>query len=92
MATIQFEKPFAMSPEEVRAGIEKLGQSLQQQQGIQYRWENDDRVVFQHKAAKGYIQIHAAKVELEIKVGMLYSAMAPMMRSKIKEVADKYIT
>lgn len=91
MATIHFKKTFTMSHDEVRQGIEKLGQALQKDQGMSYQWENDNKAVFQHKAAKGFVAIKGNEVQLELKLGMLYSAMAPLIKSKISEMADKYI-
>jgi len=92
MAKIHIKKAFTMSHDEVREGIEKLGQAMQQEQGMKYQWSGDDKVLFEHKAAKGFIQINSDSVELELKVSFLYSAMAPVMRNKIEEVANRYIT
>lgn len=91
MATIEYGKPFTMTQDEVRLGIEKLAQNLKQDQGMEYRWENENKVSVKHKAAKGFVEIRGNEVYLELKLGLLFSAMAPMFRSKIKEVADKYI-
>lgn len=91
MATIHFKKAFTMSLDEVRNGIEQLGKALEKDQGMKYSWENDNKVVFQHKAAKGYVAIKGNEVELEMKLGMLYAAMAPLIKSKISEMAEQYI-
>lgn len=92
MAKIQLKKSYTMSREEVRQGIEKLGQSLQKDEGMKYHWQGDDKVIFEHKAAKGFVQINSDSVEIELKLGMLYSAMAPLLRNKMHAVADKYIS
>lgn len=91
MATIKVNKTFTMSIEQVRLGIEKLGEQLQKEQGMKYSWESENKALFQHKAAKGFICIKEDCVELELKMGMLYSAMAPLLKSKIQEMADQYI-
>ena len=76
---------------EVREGVEKLGQGLQKEHGLKYRWESDCRVSFNHKAAKGFIEIQGNKLVLELKLGMLYVAMAPVVRKKLMEFADEYL-
>ena len=91
MATIKISKKFTMPVEQVREGIDKLGESLQKEQGMQYHWENNTKAVFQHKAAKGFVCINIDCVDLELKMGLLYSAMAPLLKSKIQEMADAYI-
>lgn len=91
MATIKLNKKFTMPVEQVREGIEKLGESLQKEQGMKYRWESDNKALFQHKTAKGFICIKDDCVELELKVGLLFSAMAPLLKSKIEEMANQYI-
>lgn len=91
MATIKLNKKFTMPIEQVREGIDKLGESLQKEQGMNYHWESDNKALFKHKAAKGFICIKDDCVELELKMGMLYAAMAPLLKSKIQEMADQYI-
>lgn len=91
MATVKVSKKFTMPIDKVREGIDRLGESLQAEQGIKYHWESDTKALFQHKAAKGFICIKDGCVELELKMGLLYSAMAPLLKSKIQEMAEQYI-
>lgn len=91
MATIKLSKKYTMPIDQVRLGIEKLGEQLQQEQGMKYSWESENKAVFKHKAAKGFICIQDDCVELELKLGLLYSAMAPILKSKIQEMADQHI-
>lgn len=91
MATVQLKKTFTMAHDEVRHGIEQLGQGLEKEHGLQYRWESDNKAVFQHKAAKGHIAISGNEVHLVLKLGMMYSAMAPIIKSRISAMAEEYI-
>ena len=91
MAKIELRKSFTDDLEAIRRGIERLGDELKNEQGLSYRWVNDDRVEFKHKSANGYIQIENNELVLKMKLGMLYSAMAPMIKSRIKELADQHI-
>lgn len=92
MATIQLKKAFTMSLVEVREGLEKLGAGLKEAQGMEYHWEGENKVAFSHKSGKGHVEIKGKEVVLELKLGMLYSAMAPMVKSKLTELADEYIS
>lgn len=92
MATIHYKKAFTMSIEEVREGIEKLGQGLQSH-GLKYHWENAERAVFSHKGGKGFIVIKGNQVELELKLqGFKYAAMAPLIKNRIVSMAEEYIS
>jgi putative polyhydroxyalkanoate system protein len=92
MTTIHFKKDFTMGQDEVRAGIDKLGLGLQKDHGLKYHWENDHRAVFHHKAAKGHVVIKGNEIELELKLGLMYAAMAPIVKNRIAALADKYIS
>lgn len=92
MASIHLKKAFTMSLAEVREGLEKLGAGLKQAQGMEYRWEGENKVTFSHKSGKGYIAIQGKEIVLELKLGIMYSAMAPMVKKKLTELADEYIS
>lgn len=92
MATVHFKKVFTMGHDEVRHGIEQLGQGLQKEHGLKYHWESDNKAVFQHKAAKGHIAIDGNEIHLVLKLGMMYAAMAPVIKSRITAMAEEYIS
>lgn len=91
MAKVKITKKFTMSIDEVRAGMQDISQRLADEQGMKYSWVGDDRVEFSHKTGKGSLQIKGSELLLELKIGMLYSATAPMVKKKISEFADTYI-
>ena len=91
MSKVSLIREFTIPLHEVRAGFDKLGQGLQEEHGMKYRWEGDDRISFHHKAAKGFIEIQGNKVVLELKLGMLYVTMAPIIRKRLTEFADEHL-
>ena len=91
MAHIRIEKPFTMPLNEVQLGIEKIAKSLEKNQGMSYSWVTDDKVEFSHKAGKGSIAIEQNQLVMQLKIGMLYSAVAPVVKKKVQEYADKHI-
>lgn len=92
MAKVRLTKPFTMCIDEVRQGMQDIAQRLQDEQGMSYKWVGDDRVEFSHKTGKGSLQVEGKVLVLELKIGLLYSAAAPMVKKKVMEFADKYIT
>lgn len=91
MASIEIKKAYTMSKTEITEGLEALAKKLQKKQGIQYQWENDEKIAFKHKAAKGSIVIKETEIVLQLKLGILYAAMAPMFKKQIQSYADQYI-
>jgi len=92
MSKIHLQKTFTMTLDEVREGLERLGEGLKQAQGMNYRWENENKVSFSHKSGSGSVEIKGSEIVLDLKLGLMYSAMAPMVKKKITELADEYIS
>lgn len=91
MSDIHIERTFTMPVDELKQGIEKLAQQLQSEHGLKYQWDNDSQVSFQHKAAKGQVQISGDTVQLTFKLGLLYKPMAGVIRSQINALADEHL-
>lgn len=81
-----------MSLQQVREGVERLGQELQNEHGLKYQWQGDDRVNFNHKAVKGFVEIQDNKLILELKVGMLYVVMVPLIKKQLVEFLDENLS
>ncbi len=92
MSKVQLKKKFTMTLDEVHEGLEKLGAGLKESFGMDYKWEGKNRVSFSHKYGKGHVDIQGNELVLEIKLGMMYMAMAPMVKKRITELADEYVT
>ncbi len=91
MSKVSLTREFTIPLQEVREGVEKLGKGLEDEHGLKYQWEGEDRVSFNHKAAKGFIEIRGNKVVLELKLGMLYVTMAPIIKKRLTEFADEHL-
>ena len=91
MTTINVEKKFTMPIEDVRKGMEKIAKSLEQGQGMTWQWDNEDCVSFSHKAGKGTLFIEGDKLLMQIKMGILFAAVAPMIKKKVEAYAAKHI-
>ena len=92
MSKIHLKKKFTMTLDEVHEGLEKLGAGLKEAYGMEYEWQGKNRVNFHHKSGKGHIEIHGNELVLDLKLGLMYSAMAPVVKRRITELADEYVT
>ena len=92
MTKIRMTKDFTMPLDEIHEGIEKLGVALKENYGFEYKWEGKDRIEFKNKGAKGYIEIQGITIKLSIKLGMMYMAMAPMIKTKLEEFVNENIS
>ncbi len=92
MAKVKVSKPFTMTVEDVRRGMQDIANHLAQEEGMKYQWKNDDCLTFTHKTGKGSLTIEGQELFLELKISMLYAAAAPMVKKKVLEFADQYIS
>ena len=92
MSKIYLTKPFTMTLEEVREGLEKLGGGLKESYGMDYKWDGKNKVIFKHKAGRGHVEIRGNELVLDLKLGIMYAAMAPVIKKRITEMADEYVT
>lgn len=91
MAKVKITKTFTMPLDEVREGLEKIGKGLEAEHGLKYSWKHDDRVEFTHKSVKGFVEIQGNELLLELKLSMMFAAMAPVVKKRITEMADEHI-
>lgn len=91
MAKVRVNKTFSMPLSDVRQGLENLGKGLQSEHGLNYSWKGENRVEFTHKSAKGFVQIDGNELVLELKLSMLFAAMAPIVKKHIEELASEHI-
>ncbi len=91
MAKVEVNKTFTMSIEEVTKGMQEMAESLASEHGMNYRWEGDSEISFKHKAGKGSLKIVGQELRLSIKLSMMYSAMAPVIKKRIVDWSEEYI-
>ena len=84
MATIRISRAHRLEPERIRAEVEDLAQNLARELSASYRW-NGDRLDFERSGASGFIDIHADRLEIEIKLGMLLSPLKATVEKKIND-------
>jgi len=91
MAKIQLSKAFTMDLSDIKAGMLELAEGLQKEYGMKYKWDGEESISFTHKAGKGSLRIEGNELVLSIKLSMLYSATAPVVKKRISDWAEEHI-
>lgn len=92
MSKVSITRQFTMPVEDVKSGMQTLSDGLKKDHGMHYEWVSDTQISFKHKAGKGDIHIEGDEVHLNLKLSMLYAAMAPVVRKRVNDWADEYIS
>jgi len=88
MARISVERPHALGREGAREKAEQLAERLAREYDVRYRW-NGDTLEFKRSGADGSIAVGEDRVHVQLKLGLLLSAMSGSIKREIEEVLDK---
>ena len=91
MAKVRISKVFTMPLDQVVEGMERIATELNKEHGMKYAWVSEQKVEFSHKAGKGFLAIEGTELILDMKISLLYAAMAPVVKKRVLEFADEYI-
>lgn len=90
MSTINISRSHSMGRTAARTAVEKVAEQLEDKLGASYRWEQDT-LRFNGGGAKGQIEVEPETVRVEIKLGMLLSAMKGMVKKQAEGYLDEYL-
>ncbi|AYF89685.1 polyhydroxyalkanoic acid system family protein [Pseudomonas sp. JS3066] len=90
MSRIQVERSHALGREAVRDKAEKLAERLAREYDVRYQWRGDT-LEFKRSGADGQIEVSASKVRVEVKLGLLLSAMSGSIKREIEKALDEYL-
>ncbi|QLC73474.1 polyhydroxyalkanoic acid system family protein [Pseudomonas sp. LPB0260] len=88
MTRITVERPHSLGREAARAKAEQLAERLAREFDVKYRWTGDT-LEFKRSGADGRIEVGEDRVHVELKLGLLLSAMGGSIKRQIEEVLDK---
>ena len=91
MAQFRIKKPYSMEPEEVRQAAEQLAHSLEEEHGVRSRWEGDT-VVVKGAGVEGNMSFHDGVIDVRVKLGMVASMFAPVLKEEINRFLDEHVT
>ncbi len=91
MATIDITREHSMGKEEARLRAQKLADKLAQKLDAKCTWEGDD-LKFKRSGADGCIEVREDQVRVTVKLGLMLTPMAGMVKGEIEKALDKYLS
>ncbi|BBP85894.1 MULTISPECIES: polyhydroxyalkanoic acid system family protein [Pseudomonas] len=90
MARINVERSHSLGRTAVRAKAEQLAERLAREYDVRYQWRGDT-LEFKRSGADGQIEVSDDKVNVEVKLGLLLSAMSGSIKREIEKALDEYL-
>ncbi|BCD85187.1 hypothetical protein PSm6_15940 [Pseudomonas solani] len=90
MARINVERSHNLGRSAVRAKAEQLAERLAREYDVRYQWRGDT-LEFKRSGADGQIEVSDDKVNVEVKLGLLLSAMSGSIKREIEKALDEYL-
>ncbi|WP_374441680.1 polyhydroxyalkanoic acid system family protein [Pseudomonas panipatensis] len=88
MSRIHVERSHSLGREAARAKAQKLAEKLASEHGVSYAWQGDV-LAFKRSGVDGRIEVSDDRVAVEVKLGMLLSAMGGLLKGEIERALDK---
>lgn len=90
MTVIEIHRTHKISPASARAAVEKVAQAIAREYAIAHHW-NGDELHFDRSGVKGRITIAKNDVHVHVELGLLMSALKPVIQREIERRLDEYI-
>jgi len=85
MSSIDIRHDHSLTPAQARAAIDETARKLNDRYGIASHWEGDTLRIA-HAGVDGEIALLPQHVHVTAQIGLLLSAMQPMMESEIRRL------
>jgi putative polyhydroxyalkanoate system protein len=90
MAKITLERPHTLGLDVARAQAEQLAVRLASEYQVRYCWVGNE-LQFKRSGADGVITVAQDRVRVELKLGLLLSAMGGSIQREIEQALDKLL-
>ncbi len=90
MSRITVERSHSLGLAAARDKAEALAQRLASEYDVKYRWSGDI-LEFKRSGADGQIAVAADSVRVELKLGLLLSALGSTIKREIEQTLDKHL-
>ncbi len=91
MARITVERSHNLGREGARAKAEELAERLAQEYAVRYQW-NGDVLEFKRSGADGSIEVGDDSVRVELKLGLMLSALSGTIKREIEKGLDESLS
>lgn len=85
MSSIEIRHRNELPPAQARVAVEQAVKSLGERLGLDYRWEGDV-LHFTRPGADGRIALVPGEVQVDVRLGMMLSAMKGMVESELRRL------
>ncbi|HEX7341712.1 MAG TPA: polyhydroxyalkanoic acid system family protein [Rhodanobacteraceae bacterium] len=89
MSTIDITRQHHLAPDQARAVIEHIADSLEHKFGVTPQWDGDT-LRFARSGVDGFIALGAGFVHVNARLGLLLSPLKPMVEMEIRSKLDEY--
>lgn len=90
MSHIHIERDHGLGIEQARDRIEAVAAELQEEIGLAWRWE-DDLLILERAGASGSVSVEADRIVLDIRLGLLLTALKGKIEHSIEERIDGHL-
>ncbi len=91
MARITVERSHTLGTQGARAKAEALAERLAEEYSVRYQWKGDV-LEFKRSGADGTIEVGEDNVRVELKLGLLLSAMSGTIKREIEKGLDESLS
>jgi len=85
MSEIDLQHSHALSPEQARAAVEQVAQTLHTRFGLACHWQGE-RLLFKRTGIDGAITLAAGELRVKATLGFLFSALKPQIEQEVRRV------
>ncbi|MFZ2288284.1 MAG: polyhydroxyalkanoic acid system family protein [Halopseudomonas yangmingensis] len=90
MATVDITREHTLGKETARERAQKLADKLAQKLDAKCTWQGDE-LTFKRSGADGTIQVSDDNVRVQVKLGLMLTPMAGMIRGEVEKALEKYL-
>lgn len=91
MASISITKRHSLSRRKARDAAERVAQDLNERFALAWIWEGDE-IVFERTGLSGRMHVGAKEIHLDVRLGLLFSALKPAIEREIHVQLDSLTT
>lgn len=88
MSRINIHRSHQLGRDAARARAEALAERLAREYDVSYHW-NGETLEFKRSGADGRIEVGEDSVDVELRLGLLFSALGGRIKSEIERTLDK---
>lgn len=90
MATVDITRDHQLGKDVARERAQQLADKLAQKLDAKCAWQGDE-LTFKRSGADGSITVSDAQVRVQVKLGLMLTPMAGMVKGEVEKALDKYL-